>query len=255
MGNKVNPNTFRACISKKYLSNWYAEKLQYSKLLKEDFFLRKLINKILNKYTIIGSVKITRVNNKLNFNNTINVIISSLIFEKKQIFNTIFFNSQLGKKYYSYIYNVSKKKKITIIDESIEDILILKFFKNISIIIKKLFQKKFSNKIKIKFDFINDFYEDIHLMALYICMQIKKKVNCKRILASIIENLPENILGIRIQICGRHTGAQRTSLEKLTYGKVQLNTLVCDLEYVQQENKTRDGAFGVKLWISKNWNI
>ena len=70
-------------------------------------------------------------------------------------------------------------------------------------------------------------------------------------MSTLVENLPSNILGIRIEICGRHTGAQRATKDKITFGRIQLNSLNCDLDYVQKENKTRDGAFGVKLWIYK----
>jgi small subunit ribosomal protein S3 len=68
MGQKVSPHGLRVGIIKDWDSRWYANKKDYSKLLKEDYDIRKFIKKTL--YTSgISRVYIDRTaNNKVNVN-------------------------------------------------------------------------------------------------------------------------------------------------------------------------------------------
>lgn len=56
MGQKVNPHGFRVGVIKSWDTQWYAEKKEFSKFLKEDYDIRKFIK---NKYYAAAISRIT----------------------------------------------------------------------------------------------------------------------------------------------------------------------------------------------------
>lgn len=56
MGQKVNPHGLRVGVIKSWDTQWYADKKDFSKLLKEDYEIRKFLKK---KYFVSAISKIT----------------------------------------------------------------------------------------------------------------------------------------------------------------------------------------------------
>ena len=65
MGQKVNPLCFRLGVTQRHRSQWFAKKINYSQLVMEDHFLRKLITEQFSKAGIL-SVSIDRRGEKLH---------------------------------------------------------------------------------------------------------------------------------------------------------------------------------------------
>jgi small subunit ribosomal protein S3 len=57
------------------------------------------------------------------------------------------------------------------------------------------------------------------------------------------------VLGIKIQISGRLSGAEMARTEVAVLGKVPLQTLDARVEYGFQEAFTTYGTIGIKVWI------
>ena len=65
MGQKVNPHGLRVGVIKNWDTQWYADKKDFSKFLKEDYEIRKFLKK---KYFVSAIAKITieRAANKVS---------------------------------------------------------------------------------------------------------------------------------------------------------------------------------------------
>ena len=55
--------------------------------------------------------------------------------------------------------------------------------------------------------------------------------------------------GIKINIAGRLGGAEMARREKMSIGKVPLQTLTTDVDYGFAEARTTAGVIGIKVWI------
>jgi small subunit ribosomal protein S3 len=61
-----------------------------------------------------------------------------------------------------------------------------------------------------------------------------------------------NIGGIKIQVSGRLNGAEMARSEWVREGRVPLQTLRADIDYVSKEAKTIYGILGIKVWLFKS---
>ncbi len=63
MGQKVNPISMRLQVNKDWRSKWFVSKREYSKFLKDDLAVRRLIQNKLGSRAAINKVEITRTPN------------------------------------------------------------------------------------------------------------------------------------------------------------------------------------------------
>jgi len=61
-----------------------------------------------------------------------------------------------------------------------------------------------------------------------------------------------NVGGIKIQVSGRLNGTDMARSEWLREGRVPLQTLRADIDYVSKQAKTIYGILGIKVWLFKN---
>lgn len=88
------------------------------------------------------------------------------------------------------------------------------------------------------------------LVGESIAEQLQKRAAFRRVLKkSAIATLQAGAEGIKINIAGRLGGAEMARREKLSIGKVPLQTLTADVNYGFAEARTTAGLIGVKVWI------
>lgn len=88
------------------------------------------------------------------------------------------------------------------------------------------------------------------LVAENIAEQLIKRANFRRTMKKAIDVAIENgVLGIKIQISGRLSGAEMARTEAAVEGKVPLQTLDAHIQYGFTEACTTYGLIGIKVWI------
>ena len=60
-----------------------------------------------------------------------------------------------------------------------------------------------------------------------------------------------SIKGIRFLICGRIKGKLRKSKSLIQVGKVPVQSISKNIDYVKKDVFTKNGVFGFKLWVFK----
>ena len=78
MGQKTHPSGFRLVTTEKHTSEWYSDKLNYSKLIEEDYFIRNKVEEVFEEFLTISRVEITRVNENSNENEYVNITLHAL---------------------------------------------------------------------------------------------------------------------------------------------------------------------------------
>ena len=90
------------------------------------------------------------------------------------------------------------------------------------------------------------------LVAENIAEQLKKRAAFRRVLKkTALGTMQQGAEGIKIAIAGRLGGAEMARREKISIGKVPLQTLTADVDYGFAEARTKAGLIGIKVWIYK----
>ena len=88
------------------------------------------------------------------------------------------------------------------------------------------------------------------LVAENIAEQLLKRANFRRAMKKAIEVAMDNkVLGIKILVSGRLSGAEMARSEGAGMGKVPLQTLDAHIQYGFAEAFTTYGTIGIKVWI------
>jgi ribosomal protein S3 len=85
VGQKTHPKAFRLVTTQKHLSEWYTNKFSYSKLIKEDYFIREKTNKFFGDFLSISKIEINRINQDNFGKEYVNVVIYSLFPRAKEM--------------------------------------------------------------------------------------------------------------------------------------------------------------------------
>jgi len=120
--------------------------------------------------------------------------------------------------------------------------------------LRQRLQNKLNSKAKIRVKVYEvDPGTEASLIAKDIASHLEtKQVNFRRIVKSAIQKAQKaNIKGIKVQISGRLNGAEIARSEWVREGRVPLQTLRADIDYVHQMAYTTYGILGVKVWLFK----
>jgi small subunit ribosomal protein S3 len=80
--------------------------------------------------------------------------------------------------------------------------------------------------------------------------QIQKRLPFRRIMKHTIDQVMRaGALGAKVILAGRLNGAEIARTEKLSVGKIPLQTLRANVDYARGAARTTYGAIGVKVWI------
>lgn len=121
---------------------------------------------------------------------------------------------------------------------------------NIDIIRTKLEKVVSDRKINIEIKEITKPQVNAQLVAESISEQLLKRANFRRTMKKAIETaINEGVLGIKVQISGRLSGAEMARTESAVEGKVPLQTLDAHVQYGFTEAVTTYGTTGIKVWI------
>ncbi len=212
MGHKTHPLGFRLGITQEHKSAWYSKLNLYSKLIHEDFLIRGIIFKFLEKNSI-KSTGITKI--LISRNNTADQIDLEIQTAKPGV---LVGESGAGlEKMDKSLTNLfpTKKTRINIIE-------------------------------------ITNVYQHADLLADILVVQLEERIPFRRAMKGIIERVQEQqIKGIKIQIAGRVNGAEIARTEWLREGRVPLQTLRADIDYSYKTAQTIYGILGVKVWLFK----
>ncbi len=83
-------------------------------------------------------------------------------------------------------------------------------------------------------------------------LEIEKRIPFRKVMKQTISRIERSgALGAKVVIGGRLNGAEIARTEKLTWGRVPLNTLRADIDYARGAAHTTYGAIGIKVWVYK----
>ena len=88
-----------------------------------------------------------------------------------------------------------------------------------------------------------------HLMA----QDLEKRIPFRRVLKNTVEKVMANraTKGVKVALSGRLDGSEMARYEWLRRGRIPLQTLRADIDYVQHTAFLPYGAIGIKVWIYK----
>ncbi len=212
MGKKVNPKILRMGITRTWPSTWFARGKAYIKNVEQDVNVRKFLIK---EYREAG-------------------------IDKVEIFR-------------------SANKIMIDIHTAKPGILIGRGGNGIEELKAKLHRKFMSNPAGIKPSDISLNIKEVsnpnlsaQITVQSMILEIEKRAPFRKVMKQAIARVERaGALGVKIAIGGRLNGAEIARTEKLTSGKVPLNTLRADIDYARGAAHTTYGAIGIKVWIYK----
>lgn len=92
---------------------------------------------------------------------------------------------------------------------------------------------------------------DAAIVASMVIEGLEKRMPFRRVLKQTVDKVMANrdTKGIRILLSGRLGGAEMARKEQLKKGRIPLQTLRADIDYVQAQAHLPYGVVGVKVWI------
>ena len=223
MGQKIHPYGFRLGIHKLHYSNWFALKNSYALHLGEDRQIRQFFQLFQLQYPNAGILDI-QINRQLNNHISVSIFCSKSNFFIK--------NKQTNLK------DIQRKLQIQI----------AQFSQNHQFMATKT--RKQPLKISIHIIEASSSEKRASFLADFLIDQLEKRVAFRRALKKTLKRAEKSRLnGIKIQISGRLNGAEIARTEWVREGRVPLQTLKADIDYVSKNALTIYGLLGIKIWI------
>jgi len=83
-------------------------------------------------------------------------------------------------------------------------------------------------------------------------LEIEKRIPFKRVMKQAVSKIERaGALGVKVSISGRLNGSEIARCEKISSGKIPLQTLRADVDYARGAAHTTYGVIGIKVWIYK----
>lgn len=287
MVSKLQSNLIRLCLKDyQWKSNYYAKiSEEYTLYSYNDLEIRKYLDRIFKLYGILiheNLLKYTIYSVKIVFSYYLTLKSIYLLRKKTKPIKTNFFQAP------SYSFNV--KNFIDILFESLSiytknrvHIIItcqnlnkglslrlkkaqLESFRNIIVSLRKhskstLLKKTVKETINVLVIALRK-KNSSRLLAEFIAYQLVqlnrlKKQNffllfIKQFLMQSLNLGFSNILGLKIIIKGRMDGSSRAKRRRISIGAVSLQTQKAKIDYSTSTAFTRNGAFGIKVWVHEN---
>lgn len=211
MGQKINPHSYRTGVLYDWQSLWFADKNQYSKLVGQDFKIRKFLEKRL-KLAGVVSIEIKRSINTVD--------IYLYVSRPGVVIGRGGSNIELLKKeLLAELLKDNAKNTSTINLHPME-------VKNADLS-AKIIAEQIAQQLEKRYP---------HRRA--------KDQAFEKVMGAGAQ-------GIKIMYSGRIGGAEIARREKYSIGKIPTSTLRSDIDYAQAAALTRSGYVGIKVWIYK----
>jgi small subunit ribosomal protein S3 len=245
MGQKTHPKGFRLITTQNHLSEWYSNKLKYSTLIEEDFFIRETITKNFDDYLSIAKIEINRIDQNIENKEYVNVTINALFPRAKEMYKKV-------AKYFVENIEASNSKTISLLNNnkgSLKKFTSLLLKRNIRNLIR-FFQIKTNKNYHISINFIKNPFENATLIAKYIAEQLEKRTPFRRAVKQTIKKVQRTEMkGIKVEVSGRLNGIEMARSEWKRDGRVPLHTLRAKIDYTHQRAETIYGTIGIKVWL------
>nr|QYB22205.1 ribosomal protein S3 [Pilgerodendron uviferum]BBN66860.1 ribosomal protein S3 [Pilgerodendron uviferum] len=233
MGNKINPLGFRLGFTQNHCSLWFEER-DYSEDLRED---ERIYNCIENYVQHIKKCKnssyggITRI---------------EILKQKKYISVNI---------YIAFVDLFIEEKKRKKIDEAIKEQLTdeeikQQLRKEVQSVLVQNILNSVNKELVISIEKVQKPYREPKILAEYIALQLKERVEIRKIMKKAIELAEKaDVKGVKIEMKGRLNGIERARKESAIQGIVPLQTLRAKIDYCYYAVQTVYGVLGIKIWI------
>ena len=224
MGQKTHPTGFRTGINKLHNTIWFASYNSYSKLLQEDFNIRRFVQK---KFECLQSIEG-------------NSLYSVAGISKLEIHRKV-------KQVELIIHAARPSALANYMDQA-------KLMNGLEKDLKKLTNN--SQKIRIKVLHIKRSANESALVARLIADQLEKRIAFRKVIRAMTKVLKQNeIKGFKLEVSGRLNGAEIARAEWTREGRVPLQTIRADVSYASHRASTKYGILGIKVWIFKKEKI
>jgi small subunit ribosomal protein S3 len=211
MSHTVHPYSHRLGVIRDWKSRWFSVHKGYRTALKADLIIREfLIKELRSNY--IGGIDIER-NRK-----TLRVVIKTsrpgLLIGKA---------GDGVVKLRAKILKLLKSNKVEIVDQ----------------------------ELKLDIEEIRNPESNAAIVAMTIAESLEKRLPYRRVMKQSVEKVMANkdVQGIRIRLGGRLGGAEIARSEDMKRGRIPLQTLRADIDFVREKAHMTYGDIGIKVWI------
>nr|QYB21034.1 ribosomal protein S3 [Austrocedrus chilensis]BBN66426.1 ribosomal protein S3 [Austrocedrus chilensis] len=245
MGNKINPLGFRLGFTQNHCSLWFEER-DYSEDLREDEriyncienyvqHIKKSINSSYGGITRIEILKQTKyisVNIYIAF---VDLFIQKKGQEKKRKKTDEEIKQQLTDE---EIKQQLRKEVQNVLRKEVQNVLVQNMLNSVN------------RELVISIEKVQKPYREPKILAEYIALQLKERVEIRKIMKKAIELAEKaDVKGIKIKMKGRLNGIERARKESAIQGRVPLQTLRAKIDYCYYAVQTVYGVLGIKIWI------
>ena len=219
MGQKVHPTGFRIGQIFTWKSRWFNKK-QYQEFLKQDVLVRQFLEKKLGR---VGMVKLE-------------------IERTPGLLKIIIYSTRPGLIIGRGGAGVEELRNLT-----------KKYLVKQGLPADYLYGKKPKLDVKLEINEVREAESQAVVVAENMAEQLEKRFPYRRVLKQALEKIMDNkaILGAKVMAKGRLGGAEIARQERLSKGRIPLQTLRANIDYSYKIAKTTWGTIGVKVWIYK----
>ncbi|MEX0910161.1 MAG: 30S ribosomal protein S3 [Candidatus Paceibacterota bacterium] len=209
MTHSVHPYSHRLGIIRDWKSRWFGTGGKYQEFLKTDITLREYLEKRLRGF-YVDSIDMER-----------------------------------GEKVYRIIIKTSRPGMV--IGRSGEGAMKIK-----EDILKQMRRLKVAiPEVKVDIEEVKDPEAHAGIVAYMVAEALEKRMPFRRVMKQTVEKVMANkkVLGVRINLSGRLGGAEMSRRESIKKGRIPLQTLRADVDFVKEKAFLPYGVIGVKVWI------
>jgi small subunit ribosomal protein S3 len=122
--------------------------------------------------------------------------------------------------------------------------------------LRNLLKKKIErNKEEIRLEIreVKNIWTSAQLTAQWMAQQLERRMPHRRVMKQALGKVLANkeIEGVKLEVAGRLGGADIARRDRLSEGKLPLQTMRAHIDYAGYEAKTKYGIVGVKVWMYK----
>lgn len=245
MGQKTNPKGFRLVTTQGHLSKWYSNKLEYSNLIQEDYFIRSKVQEFLSTFLSISKIEIHRILAESQTKQFVTITIHALFPRVKEMSRKV--SNQMNET--SEKNSPKNKTLLSNSNTNVKNFATFLMKQKIRSLIRFL-QKNTSKNYYVNIQFIRNPFEDATLIAKYISEQLEKRIPFRRAVKQTIKKVQRTEMkGIKVQVSGRLNGIDIARSEWKRDGRVPLHTLRAKIDYTHEKAETIYGVIGIKVWL------
>lgn len=108
-------------------------------------------------------------------------------------------------------------------------------------------------ELKIDIEEVRNPESNAMIASMMVAEALEKRLPFRRVMKQSIEKIMANkdVQGVRIRLAGRLGGAEIARSEELKRGRIPLQTLRADIDFVREKAHMTYGDIGIKVWIYK----